>query len=97
MPLERVPDPPRVVVDGIEGRDTLYEFDLTAAPSPRGVPSFFGHRPPSRPPTIPPTSAAGRLILGMVLDPATRAPVAPRLVLFRGVTLWADRRRLLGL
>jgi hypothetical protein len=34
MPLQRCPDPPRVVVEGIEGRDTLYEFDLTAAPSP---------------------------------------------------------------
>ena len=33
MPLERQPDRPRVVVDGIEGRDTLYEFDLMAAPS----------------------------------------------------------------
>ena len=33
MPLERLPDLPRVVVARIEGRDTLYEFDLTAAPS----------------------------------------------------------------
>ena len=34
MPLERLPDLPRVVVARIEGLDTLYEFDLTAAPSP---------------------------------------------------------------
>jgi hypothetical protein len=34
MPPERLPDLPRVVVARIEGRDTLYEFDLTAAPSP---------------------------------------------------------------
>ena len=33
MPLERLPDPPRVVVPHIEGRDTLYEFDVSAAPS----------------------------------------------------------------
>jgi hypothetical protein len=46
MPLQRLPDLPRVVVAGIEGRDTLYEFDLTAAPSPHAVPSFFGRRPP---------------------------------------------------
>jgi hypothetical protein len=35
MPLERQPGLPRVVVDRIEGRDTLYEFDLTAVPIPR--------------------------------------------------------------
>ncbi len=33
MPLERLPDLPRVVVPRIEGRDTLYEFDVSAAPS----------------------------------------------------------------
>jgi len=33
MPLERQPGLPRVVVAGIEGRDTLYEVDLSAAPS----------------------------------------------------------------
>ena len=33
-----------MVVDGIEGRDTLYEFDLTAAPSPAGRAVFL--RPP---------------------------------------------------
>jgi hypothetical protein len=32
MPLERQPGPPRVVVDGIEGRDTLYEFVGRAVP-----------------------------------------------------------------
>jgi hypothetical protein len=33
MPLERLSDLPRVVVARIEGQDTLYEFDLSAAPS----------------------------------------------------------------
>jgi hypothetical protein len=32
MPFEGQPGPPRVVFDGIEGGDTLYEFDLPAAP-----------------------------------------------------------------
>jgi hypothetical protein len=44
MPLERQPGPPRVVVGGIEGQDTLYEFDLTAAPSPAWRAVFL--RPP---------------------------------------------------
>jgi hypothetical protein len=35
MRHQRRPGPPRVVVDGVEGRDTLYECDLSAAP-PRG-------------------------------------------------------------
>jgi hypothetical protein len=33
MPHERRPDPPRSIVDGIEGRDTLYEVELWASPS----------------------------------------------------------------
>jgi hypothetical protein len=44
MPLERLPDLPRVVVARIEGQDTLYEFDLTAAPSPAWSAVFL--RPP---------------------------------------------------
>ena len=44
MPLERLRDLPRVVVARIEGRDTLYEFDLTAAPTPAWRAAFL--RPP---------------------------------------------------
>ena len=46
MPLERLPDLPRVVVARIEGRDTLYEFDLTAAPS-RAWRAVFLRPPPA--------------------------------------------------
>jgi hypothetical protein len=46
MPFERQPDPPRVVVNGIEGRDTLYELKLTAEPSPVWRAAFL--RPPPR-------------------------------------------------
>ena len=35
VPVQQRPGPPRVVVEGIEGRDTLYEVDLWAAPSPQ--------------------------------------------------------------
>ena len=45
MPLERQPGPPRVVVDDINGRDTLYEIDLTAPPSAAWRVAFF--QPPS--------------------------------------------------
>ena len=34
MPHQRGPGSPRVVVDGIVGRDTLYEVELWTAPSP---------------------------------------------------------------
>ena len=44
MAIRRRPGSPRAVVDGIEGRDTLYEFDLTAAPSPAWRAAFL--RPP---------------------------------------------------
>jgi hypothetical protein len=52
MPHERVPDLPRVVVARIKGRDTLYEFDLTATPSPawRAVFSPATARPHDRQP-----------------------------------------------
>ena len=46
MPLERLPDLPRVVVARIEGRDTLYEFDLSAAPS-RAWRAVFLRPPPA--------------------------------------------------
>ena len=44
VPVQRRPGPPRVVVEGIEGRDTLYEVDLWAAPSPQWRAAFL--RPP---------------------------------------------------
>jgi hypothetical protein len=37
----------------IEGQDTLYEFDLTAAPSPAWRAVFFRPPPAARPPTYP--------------------------------------------
>ena len=33
MPHERRPGSPRIIVEGIEGRDTLYEVELWGAPS----------------------------------------------------------------
>jgi hypothetical protein len=47
MPIERQPDPPRVVVDGSESRATLYEVDLTAPPSREWRAAFL--RPPPSP------------------------------------------------
>jgi hypothetical protein len=44
MPHQRRPGPPRIVVEGIEGRDTLSEVDLWAAPSPEWRAAFL--RPP---------------------------------------------------
>jgi hypothetical protein len=44
MPHQRRPGPPRVVLNGIEGRDTLYEVDLWTAPSPHWRAAFL--RPP---------------------------------------------------
>jgi hypothetical protein len=46
MPHQRRPGAPRVVVDGIEGRDTLYEVDLWAAPSPQWRAAFLRPPPP---------------------------------------------------
>jgi len=45
MPLACQPGPPRVVVDDINGRDTLYEIDLTGTPSSAWRVAFF--HPPS--------------------------------------------------
>jgi hypothetical protein len=61
MPIERVPDPPRVVVDGIEGWDTLYEFDLAAAPSPAWRAVFL--RPPPALTTTDYTPDIGRVAI----------------------------------
>jgi len=44
MPHQRRPGPPRVVVDGIEGQDTLYEAELWTAPSRQWRAAFL--RPP---------------------------------------------------
>jgi hypothetical protein len=59
VPHQRRPGPPRVVVDGIEGRDTLYEFDLTAAPSPAWRAVFL--RPPPALTTADHTPDIGRV------------------------------------
>ena len=61
MPLERLPDLPRVVVARIEGRDTLYEFDLTAAPSPAWRAAFL--RPPPALITADRTPEVGRVAI----------------------------------
>ena len=45
MRHQRRPGLERVVVDGIEGRDTLYEFDLTAVPSPAWRAVFLRPQP----------------------------------------------------
>jgi hypothetical protein len=58
MPLERRPDPPRVVVDGSESRATLYEVDLTAPPSREWRAAFL--RPPPSPITGDRTPEVGR-------------------------------------
>jgi hypothetical protein len=44
MPHQRRLDSPRIIVDGIEGRDTLYEVELWTAPSPHWRAAFL--RPP---------------------------------------------------
>ena len=61
MPLERLPDLPRVVVARIEGRDTLYEFDLTAAPSAAWRAAFL--RPPPALTTADYTPDIGRVAI----------------------------------
>jgi hypothetical protein len=61
MPLERLPDLPHVVVARIEGRDTLYEFDLTAAPSPARRAAFL--RPPPALTTADYTPDIGRVAI----------------------------------
>jgi hypothetical protein len=61
MPLERLPDLPRVVVARIEGQDTLYEFDLTAVPSPAWRAVFL--RPPLALTTADHTPDIGRFAI----------------------------------
>ena len=60
MPHQRRPGSPRVVVDGIEGRDTLYEVELWAAPSPPWRAAFLRPPPASSPLTARPRLAASR-------------------------------------
>jgi hypothetical protein len=45
MPHQRRPDQPRVVADGIEGSEPLYEIELWTAPSPQWRAAFL--RPPA--------------------------------------------------
>jgi hypothetical protein len=61
MPHSRRPGPPRVVVDGIEGRDALYEFELWAAPSPQWRAAFL--RPPPALMSADRTPEVGRVAL----------------------------------
>jgi hypothetical protein len=73
MPLERQPGPPHVVVEGIEGRDTLYELELTAVPSPAWRAAFL--RPPSHLTGPKSTPDLGRL---SVRDATVAFRTAPR-------------------
>ena len=45
MPHQRGPGSPRVVVDGIVGRDTLYEVGLWTTPFRHGAPPSCGRSP----------------------------------------------------
>ena len=61
MPHQRRPGLPRVVVDGIEGQDTLYEVDLTAAPPREWRAAFL--RPPPALITADRTAEVGRVAI----------------------------------
>jgi hypothetical protein len=61
MAHSRRPGPPRVVVDGIEGRDTLYEVELWAAPSRQWRAAFL--RPPPALITADRTPDVGRVAI----------------------------------
>jgi hypothetical protein len=62
MPHERCPIPMRIVVEGIEGQDTLYEFDLSAsAPSAVWRAAFL--RPPPALTTAEYTPDIGRVTM----------------------------------
>ena len=75
MPLERQPGPPRIVVERIEGRDTLYEFALTAAPSPAWRAVFL--RPPPALTTADHTPDIGRVVIHGRTVHFRAAPSAP--------------------
>ena len=59
MPHQRRSGSPHVVVNGIEGQDTLYEFDLTATPSREWRAAFL--RPPPAMTTADHTPENGRV------------------------------------
>jgi hypothetical protein len=61
MPHQRSSGRPRLVVDGIEGRDTLYEIELWAAPSPQWRAAFLRPRPALGTPNRTPD--AGRVVV----------------------------------
>jgi hypothetical protein len=61
MPHERQPGLPRIVVERIEGTDTLYEFDLCAAPSREWRAAFL--RPPPALTTSDQTPDSGRVFI----------------------------------
>jgi hypothetical protein len=61
MPHQRRPGPPRIIVEGIEGQDTLYEVELWAAPSREWRATFL--RPPPSLTKSRSTSDVARLYL----------------------------------
>ena len=73
MPHQRRSGSPHVVVNGIEGQDTLSEFDLTAAPSREWRAAFL--RPPPAMTTADHTPENGR---GAVHGSTVHFRVAPQ-------------------
>jgi hypothetical protein len=61
MAILRQAGPPRVVLSGIEGRDNLYEVQLTATPSPAWRAAFV--RPPGRLTSERYTPNVGRVVV----------------------------------
>ena len=61
MAIRRRPGPPRVVLSDIEGRDSLYEVQLTATPSRAWRAAFV--RPPGRLTSERYTPDVGRVVV----------------------------------
>jgi hypothetical protein len=72
MSIRRRPGPPRVILSGIEGRDTLYEVSLTAPPSPEWRAAFL--RPHSRLISKGYTPDGGRVVVQSARDVFRTAP-----------------------
>jgi hypothetical protein len=72
VPHQRRPGPPRAVVDGIEGRDTLYEVGLWSAPSPQWRAAFL--RPPPSLITADRTPEVGRVAIHGTTEHFRTAP-----------------------
>jgi hypothetical protein len=69
MPHQRRPGPSRVMVDGIEGLNTLYEFELSAAPSPAWRGAFL-----RAPPALATAYQYARLAVLRFMGPTDFAP-----------------------